>query len=138
MLLDRKRKGMTNLIEVIFCIILFALILALLISIIAFSNRWTVNAQKSMQTQLDTEFLIESIQSDIKSAENVNAEGTEILIESAFELITYKLRGDTLYRNSEIVVSGIESAMFVPDEGDIIEIYIRFQDGSLIDVNMHR
>ena len=138
MLLNRKRRGMTNLIETICCVLLFAVILTVLITMMSFSNEWTLKAQDSMQEQLDTDYLIESLQADIKSADSVDATSTEIHIMSEDALIVYKLKGDTLYRNSEKVVSGIETVMFVPDDGDNIEVYIRFQNETLIDVNIHR
>lgn len=134
----KRRRGMSNLQEAIICVMLFAVMLLLLMRLMAYSNTWTVRAQNALSEKLDADYMVEMLQQDVKSSTSITvSEGTLQLV-SGTEMVIYRVDDDTLYRDGEEVMNNIASLMFVPDGGDAVGVYIRFDDGDLIDTSIHR
>lgn len=137
--LRKKRRGMTSLMETISCMVLFAMLLMMLLSIMSYANNWTLKEQQTFIRRTNTDLLIEELQSDVKSSEMLSCttNSLEILLYEG-DMVQYQFVDDAIYRNSELILSGINTGTFVEVDGESVGVYLRLQDGDIIETTIHR
>ena len=137
--LRKKRRGMTSLMETISCMVLFAMLLMMLLSIMSYANSWTLKEQQTFIRRTNTDLLIEELQSDVKSSEMLSCttNSLEILLYEG-DMVQYQFVDDAIYRNSELILSGINTGTFVEVDGESVGVYLRLQDGDIIETTIHR
>lgn len=137
--LRKKRRGMTSLMETISCMVLFAMLLMMLLSIMSYANSWTLKEQQTFIRRTNTDLLIEELQSDVKSSEMLSCttNSLEILLYEG-DMVQYQFVDDAIYRNSELILSGINTGTFVEVDGESVGVYLRLQDGDIIETAIHR
>ena len=130
---------MTSLMETVSCMVLFAMLLMMLLSIMSYANSWTLKEQQTFIRRTNTDLLIEELQSDIKSSEMLSCTTDSLeVLPYAGDMIQYQFVDDAIYRNTELILNGISSGSFVEGDGESVGLYLRLQDGDIIETVIHR
>ena len=138
MIRKSKRKGMTSFMEAVICLAIFTAIISSLLQLLSGASGWVTESQITTEGENDYEFLMNSLQTDIKSAEELSSTDRELEVRSKESLITYHFYGENLFRENETVMTGIQNGMFASGGEDSVGIYIRTKDGSIIDCIISR
>lgn len=137
--IKKTHRGISSLFETVTCVALISLLIVALLSIMAATTVATMESQQAVAEKANTDFFIENLQVDVKSALFMETpENTQILLTRENELVLYRLEEGTLYRNDEIALTNINSSTFVSEDGDTLGIYITRENGEIIDLTISR
>lgn len=138
-MLHKKRRGITSIMEAVICITIFSSLLVLLLSLMAFSTSWNTKAAAAVVNKLDTDYFVETIECDAKSASSLYAQKKRLEITRDSSLVVYRIDGNTLYRDDEVITENLESGSFIPQGNeDEVGIYLVYKDGSVVDMVLNR
>ena len=130
----KKRRGMTSLLELAVCTILLAFLLVALLALSAKTSKATADVQEGTSQADQINLLVESLQTDVKSASSITATAESAELEIEEQVITYRIVGTSIYRNSETLVTDVRTANFIPVDGSQLGIYVRLFSGDAIDM----
>ena len=136
--MKRRRLGITNLIEVVVSISLFSILLILLITIMSKSLEWTSNVNKAYDLDVNTNYLIDSFLTDVKSSKRFTILDDNIILFNDSDRIDYKIiddDGKSLYRNNELIFDNIDTYSFASN-GNNIYMCVVLSDGNRVDINV--
>lgn len=134
----RKRRGMTNLVEAVSCLILFSFLMTMLLTIMGAMSSANIESQETLIEKMEADNFIETLQTDIKSAGEIELSNSVLHLISDEEMHTYQIQNQVLFRDGELFVSDIESGMFIPVDKDSVGVYIRFGSGEVMDITFTR
>lgn len=138
-MLYKKRRGITSIMESVICLTIFASLIVLLLSLMAYSTSWNSKAAAAVVNKMDTDYFTETIECDAKSASSLNAQEKRLEITRGDSLVIYRIEGNILYRDDEIVTENLESGTFVPQGNeDEVGVYLVYKDGSVVDMMLNR
>ena len=134
-----RRRGFSY-IEMLTSIIVFALGLVCFMTIVINNVKAQADLQKQVVSKLDIDFLIEMMQTDVKSADTLEVtDGSRLqIVTSENQIIVYEVKNYMLRRNNEVALRYVVDSAFIPSAGDSIGIYIKLAGGELIDVTFSR
>lgn len=149
----KKRRGMTSLVEALICLTLFGVAMTMLLTLMAYSNQWTAETVQSITVKRDTDYLVDMLQMDVKSADEVEVVGNTL------QIVNYAITGDTegqvttytfdktkriLYRNSEVAISDVQTGFAgsppfqMGDDADSVYIRLVLQPDEVLEFTVHR
>ena len=151
----KKRRGMTSIMEAIICLILFGVAMTMLLTLMAYSNQWSAETVDAITTKRDTDYLVDMLQMDVKSADEVEVVGNTL------QIVNYAITGDaalegqvttysfdqlahTLYRNSEVAISNVQTGIAgsppfqMGDDADSVHIRLVLRSKEVLEFTVHR
>lgn len=151
----KKRRGMTSIMEAIICLTLFGVAMTMLLSLMAYSNQWAAKTVDTITTKRDTDYLVDMLQMDVKSADEVEVVGNTLQIvnysgsgdaSTAGQVTTYTFDklNHILYRNSEVAMSNVKTGIAggppfqMGDDADSVYIRLVLQSDELLELTVHR
>lgn len=134
----RKRRGISSMVEAVACIVMFALLLMVLIELLSLSVNLGATSQATVILKEESDEFIETIQLDVKSAESMDAVGEQLTITKDGRHVVYRIEEGTIYRDTEPMLTGLEVGAFIPTDDNAVTVAIKFVDGGLLDINLHR
>lgn len=134
-----KRRGFTY-IEMMISIIVFTLGFIGFLTIIIQNVNTQAKLQSQIEQKMDIDFLVEMMQTDIKSARSLEVlEDTKLQIITSDDLvILYEVKNYMLRRNEEVVLRYVLDSAFTPGGGDSVGVYMEQIGGEVIDVTFCR
>ena len=135
---NHKRRGMSSIVEVVACLVLFSMIVTALIAIMGFSTTIGSDAKLIVNQSNETDFLIKALQTDVKSSTEIEVNDEMLQIISSTDIITYLLENGNLYRNTDIIATNIGSGMFVPVDENAVGLVLHFASGDFINMTFSR
>lgn len=133
-----KRRGVTSLVEVVLSMAIFAVLIAVLLSLMAYSSSAMLKSQFFTKKMLDTDFFIEMLQEDVKNAETIDFVDGGLHLSGSSALVIYHTEDTTLFRNDEVVAKGISSVFFLPEDEDTVSVYLRTEDDEMFNFIISR
>lgn len=133
----KRRRGMTSIIEVVICLLLFAFALTTLLSFLGFTTKDQLEAAKSMGEHINADYFIDCMVQDVKSSSSIDISENILTLSTDEETIVYAVIDDTLYRNDEKLFDDVQNVTFSPMDDAMISVYVKLDNGDTIDFAVH-
>ena len=134
----KVRKGV-SLPEMLVCLVLFSSLMVTVITVMSRSVMYTSNAQRVYSNDLDIETVLDSFQTDIKSASRTDIQDTDHLaVFTADALIEYYVDDGVFYRNNEIMMHNVTTCTFTSENEYGVRLYLVLTDGTTVDLYVRR
>lgn len=139
------RKGMTTLLETVLCVALFSMLMTFLLMATARMSIWSAKSSSRAEFERDLNFLMATVVEDIKSASDVVCEDGTLMLVSDSDAVVYKVdreaitdKTKTLYRDNEIIISGVIDYSFDEPTESMVRVYLSFDDGQNAEFSVRR
>lgn len=134
----KKRRGIASLLELIVASIICSFIILMLISLIRLAGHWPVKSNSYLYGIQDMCLLLETMEMDVKSADEILATGDILELTAEDTWIIYEVNGKEILRNNECMLKNIRTASMMPLGKNAVELIIEFWDGKAISISMHQ
>lgn len=124
---------MTNLFEVVICLLLFAMALTALLRLMGYTTKDQAVVSQTIKSQIDADFFIDTVIQDVKSSNDIEVTENVLTLSNDEDSVIYAVTGNTLYRNSEEVFTQVQQASFSTTADNMIAVFVELKDGDVID-----
>ena len=141
--LNKRRKGMTSVLETVISVALFSMLLVMLMTVMAHINAWSNASVQAAQTERDLDYLMTAFVADIKSADVITSTGDSLQLAREEDAVLWSVSEPvagkrTLYRNDDNVIDGITYYQFNADTRELVMINLQFSDGQELNLTVRR
>ena len=136
----RRRRGFGTLPEAVVSVFLFSVLMVLLLTIFTHVIGWNREILLAVEADTKMDTFIQSLTMDVKSSLRLGYDPTldALTMESTAGTVNYSLIAGTIYRNESPFIDGVVFFQHALTDTEIVNLYVLFDDGQKIALQLHR